>query len=221
MSQFVKKPVQSSSMGEPAWEVALLFPEQGAWSEEEYLDLDSNHLVEFSDGVIEVLPMPTTSHQFIVVFLYRLLEAFVSTRKLGTALLAPLRVRLRPDKYREPDIVFLLAEHASRIGESFWSGADLVMEVVSSDEKDRRRDLVTKRREYAQAGIAEYWIVDPQEEHILVLRLAGKKYLVHGTFPKGNVATSALLPGFTVDVTEALSQQIPAAKLPKGRKKHR
>ena len=208
-------------MGEPAWEVALLFPEQGAWSEEEYLDLDSNHLVEFSDGVIEVRPLPTTSHQLIVLFLFRLFEAFVSTRKLGTALFAPLRVQLRPDKYREPDIVFMFNTHASRIGESFWSGADLVMEVVSKDEEDRHRDLVTKRREYAQAGIAEYWIVDPQEGHILVLRLAGKKYLVHGTFLKGTVATSALLPGFTVDVTEALSQQIPAAKLSTRQKKHR
>ncbi|MFN3333532.1 MAG: Uma2 family endonuclease, partial [Caldilinea sp.] len=50
---------------EPAWEVALLFPAQGAWSEEDYLYLDTNHLVEFSDGKIEVLPMPSDKHQAI------------------------------------------------------------------------------------------------------------------------------------------------------------
>jgi Uma2 family endonuclease len=188
--------------------VALLFPEQGAWSEEEYLALNSNRLVEFSDGTIEVLPMPTTSHQLIVAYLYRLLLAFITPKKLGTVLFSPLRVRLCPGKYREPDLVFLLARHAGRIGESFWKGADLVMEVVSSDEEDRRRDLVTKRREYALAGIAEYWIVDPQKARVLVLRRAGKKYLVHGTYTKGSRAISVLLPGFTVDVTEVLSQTV-------------
>jgi Uma2 family endonuclease len=188
---------------EPAWDVARLFPDQGAWSEEEYLALSSNRLVEFSDGHVEVLPMPTTSHQLIVAFLYRTLLAFVAARAAGTVLFAPLRVRLWPGKFREPDIVFLSAEHASRIGESFWEGADLVMEVVSDD--DRRRDLETKRREYAQAGIPEYWIIDPQQARITVLRLDGATYVVHGDFPRGTQAASHLLPGFTLDVTAALS----------------
>ena len=43
------------------------------------------------------------------------------------------------------------------------SGADLVMEVVSGGREDRKRDLVTKRRDYARANIPEYWIVDPQD----------------------------------------------------------
>lgn len=188
---------------EPAWDVARLFPDQGARSEEEYLALSSNRLVEFSDGRVEVLPMPTTSHQLIVAFLYRTLLAFAAPRAAGTVLFAPLRVRLWPGEFREPDIVFLSAEHASRIGESFWEGADLVMEVVSDD--DRRRDLETKRREYARAGIPEYWIVDPQQARITGLRLDGASYVVHGDFPRGAQATSHLLPGFSLDVTAALS----------------
>ena len=95
------------------------------------------------------------------------------------------------------------AEHASRIGESFWEGADLVMEVVSDD--DRRRDLETKRREYAQAGIPEYWIVDPEQGRITVLRLDGATYAVHGDFPLDAQATSTLLPGFVLDVSAALT----------------
>jgi Uma2 family endonuclease len=49
-----------------------------------------------------------------------------------------------------------------RVTDEYWEGADLVMEVVSSHDEDRRRDLVVKREEYARAGIAEYWIVDPE-----------------------------------------------------------
>ncbi len=185
-------------MTEPTWEIAYLFPAQGAWSEEEYLALSGNRLLEFSHGYLEVLTMPTMSHQDIMLFLYEALKAFVIAQHLGKVLVPSFRVRLWPGKFREPDVMFMRAEHAARMREEFWEGADLVMEVVSQD--DRRRDLEIKRREYARAGIPEYWIVDPLQAKIIVLRLDGKKYAVHGEFPKGTRATSFLLPGFGVDV---------------------
>ena len=208
MSQSPGSTVRASRSPEPTWEVARLFPAQGDWSEEDYLALNGNRLVELSDGILEVLPMPTTSHQLLVLYLYGLVLGFTTNADLGTVLVAPLRVRLWRGKFREPDLMFLLREHGDRIGEEFWNGADLVMEVVSGAGADRRRELTTKRREYARAGIAEYWIVDPQEEQITVLRLAGKRYVVHGEFPKGTVASSHLLSGFTVDVSTAFAQHL-------------
>ena len=83
-----------------------------------------------------------------------------------------------------------------------WEGADLVMVVVSPD--DPERDRVTKRVEYARAGIPESWIVDPMDGIITVLRLEGEAYVEHGIFPRGQTATSAALAGFSVDVTESL-----------------
>ncbi|MBI2898065.1 MAG: Uma2 family endonuclease [Deltaproteobacteria bacterium] len=192
----------STTTSEPAWEVAKLFPDQGSWSEEEYLALGTNRLVEYSHGSVEVLPMPTQLHQAIVGLLYSALVAFTRPRRLGSVLFAPLRVRLWPGKLREPDVVFMLAEHAARRHEEYWEGADLVMEVVSDD--DRRRDIEIKRREYSQAGIPEYWIVDPLLESITVLRLEGGEYAVHGTFARGAVATSPLLAGLEVPVDRAL-----------------
>jgi Uma2 family endonuclease len=197
---------QQASIGEPTWEVAKLFPNQGAWSEGEYLALNGNYLIEFSDGCLEVLPMPTTSHQMMVLFLHAALAAFVAPRKMGLALVAPLRVRLWSAKYREPDVVFMLAENLNRSGEEFWEGADLVMEVVS--DHDRRRDLEIKRGEYAEAGIPEYWIVDPQQSLVTVLRLDGAHYAVHGAFSPGAMATSALLAGFEVDVAALFAQRL-------------
>jgi Uma2 family endonuclease len=99
----------------------------------------------------------------------------------------------------------MLVEHASRITDDFWIGADLVMEVVSGSESDRRRDLVKKREDYAKANIPEYWIVDPDLGQITILTLEGTAYAVHGTFSRGEQATSKLLPGFAVDVTVALA----------------
>ncbi len=191
--------------GEPAWEVAYLFPAQGTWTEGEYLALPGNRLVELSDGFLEVLPMPTMSHQMIVLALYPVLLAFVGLGGLGTVLVAPLRVRLWKGKFREPDVVFMLTEHADLMGEEYWQRADLVMEVVSGSEKDRQRDLETKVAEYARARISEYWIVDPQQAQITVLRLKGRKYAVLGRFGRGSRARSALLKGFAVDVDPILS----------------
>ena len=79
------------------------------------------------------------------------------------------------------------------------------MEVVSTGDNDRRRDLREKREEYALAGIPEYWIVDPELGRITVLTLDGTSYAVHGEFSRGEQATSKLLPGFAVDVSTALA----------------
>ena len=189
----------------PAWQIAELFPEQGELSEKDYLyaTRETNKLAEFSDGYLEVLPMPTIPHQRIVQFLSNLLLHFAAAGNLGEVLFAPLRVRLRPGKFREPDIVFMLAQNTHRAGDEFWHGADLVMEVTSEDDESRRRDLVTKRAEYAEAEIPEYWIVDPQQQTITVLTLpvGAKVYAVHGVYRPGDVATSPLLGGFAADVT--------------------
>lgn len=202
---------RTSRTGEPAWDIAQLFPEQGAWSEEEYLRLtnDTNRLVEFSNGFVEVLPTPARRHQRIVSFLVRVLFSFIEEPGLGTVFFAPLRVRLWEGKFREPDIVVMLAENRDREGEQFFEGADLVVEVVSAD--DPKRDLVTKRAEYAQAGIPEYWIVEPQTESITVLRLDDNHYVEHGVFPRGTMATSALLAGFAVPVAALFDSGAPAS----------
>jgi Uma2 family endonuclease len=180
--------------------MAALYPEQGYWGEAEYLALETNRRIEFCDGFLEFPAMPTISHQRIVKYLCALLSAFVDQARLGEVLFAGTRVRLRPGKVREPDVVFRSAKRSGESSDLYWEGADLVMEVVSIAPEDRKRDLVDKRAEYAEAGVPEYWIVDPKSRTITVLKLKGKKYAVHGRFGRGWKATSALLPGFAVDV---------------------
>lgn len=196
--------------GEPAWEIARLFPNQGGWSVQEYFDLsDRNHLVEYSHGFVEVLPMPTLTHQLIVQFLFMAVRRYLVEQRIGgLVLVAPYRVRIDPKTYREPDLIYLDRERAAQTGEHFSEGADLVMEVVS--ESTRAHDLETKRAEYAVAGIPEYWIVDPKEGRILVLALepGASSYVEHGSFTRGEQATSRLLPGLTVDVAEAIEPRI-------------
>ena len=174
---------------------------QGLWTEAQYLRLtdDATRLLEFTDGRLEVLPMPTDRHQVILGFLYRALFPRVYGSG-GTVLFAALRLRIRGDKFREPDLLALRDANDARRRNDYWRGADWVAEVVSPD--DPERDRVTKRRDYAEARIPEYWIVNPIEETVTVLVLDGDAYAEHGVFGRGERASSALLDGFSVSVAE-------------------
>lgn len=178
-----------------------LLPLQGLWTEEQYLRLtdQTNHLIEFTEGDVELLPMPTRKHQAISRFLFLALLSFVQQRG-GTVFYAPLRVRVAPGRFREPDLVVLLDKNDARNQNAFWLGADLVVEIVSPDHVER--DTVIKRTDYAGAGIPEYWIVQPEEATITVLKLVGNDYVEHGIFHRGDTATSALLADVTICVDE-------------------
>jgi Uma2 family endonuclease len=183
-----------------------LLPDQGSWGEEEYLWLTdhSARLVEFTDGYLEVLPMPTDRHQAILGVLYLAFHLYFAQLG-GKVQFAPLRLRLRPGKFREPDLLLLRKARDPRRQNRFWTGADLVLEIVSEDHP--QRDLTQKRHEYAQAKIREYWIVNPLTETILVYELSGKKYKRAGQFARGARATSPSFPDFFVDVAQVFDAE--------------
>ena len=199
-----------SARGEPTWEVAeFLHPRQGRWTEEEYLAVadDCLGLVEFVDGRLEFLEMTDLPHALLVDWLMDRLKEYGRTTGTGRPLTAPLSVRLRNGRNREPDVMFFPPD-VLRVGRRYPTAADvlLAVEVVSPDPKSVRRDRRTKRTEYAAAGIPEYWIVDatdPADPFVLVLTLpdGADGYVEHGTFRHGESASSVLLDGFTLDVT--------------------
>ncbi len=85
----------------PEWKDLLedMLPPQGNWSEEEYLVLTDhrNRLVEFTDGFLEVLPMPTDKHQSVLQVLFLAFLHFLQSRG-GKVHFAPLRLQIRPGK---------------------------------------------------------------------------------------------------------------------------
>jgi Uma2 family endonuclease len=199
---------ETKSMTEPVWEVATMFPNQGEWSEASYLDLTSscNRLIELTDGRLEFLPMPTKLHQRVVRFIFGLLADYVEEAGLGEVFFSPIRLRIRTEKFREADIVYVSAVSEDN-EQSYCSRADLVMEIVSDDGRDR--DLIDKRHDYAEAGIGEYWIVDPREELITVLTLREGAYSVQGEYRRGQQAMSAMLAGFGVEVAAVFDAAKP------------
>ncbi len=189
----------------PTYEIAALFPAQGDWTEVEYLALDTNRLVELSEGELEVLDMPSNFHQLILVRLIAFLYPFVIAHRLGHVRMSALRVRLWPGKIREPDLVFISSAHTARVGETYWGVPDLVAEIIS--ESDENLDRVIKMDEYALAGIPEYWIIDPYARTVEVYLLQGEAYQLSIKLTEDGVLTSLQLPGFELSVRELLAEE--------------
>lgn len=172
------------------------------WTETAYLALaeSSNHLIELSDGRLVILPMPTSRHQRILKHFVAKASAYVDDHGLGEVLFAPHPIRLWPGKYREPDAMIWLDEHRDRIGERESGPPDLVLEILSPSNEPLDSD--TKFREYAQAGIIEYWMIQPQSRQVSVFRLADQAYSLLGHFGEGDRAASAVLPGLEIAVDD-------------------
>lgn len=192
-----------SANGEPAWEAAYMLPVQGSWNEEDFLKFHTNRMAELVNGRLEILPMPNLKHQRILRWL---LAAIESAAPAGSVtLFAPLPTRLFPGTIREPDLLYIAPENVPGPEVEYPSHLDLALEIVSRGTEARQRDYEDKRRDYARAGIAEYWIVDPQEDQITVLTLQDGLYQEHGVFRIGDTASGLLLLELRIDVRAVLN----------------
>ena len=149
-------------------------------------------------------PAPSTNHQRTSAKLQFAIMSFVESRKLGEVLDAPTDVRLGElASPVQPDILFIRQERLNIIKKDWVEGApDLIVEILSpSNWIDDRR---TKYRVYAQAGVREYWIVDPDKRQIevFVQRVHGSDYELIGRFSPGEQAASEVLAGFQIGVNE-------------------
>src|SRR5438093_448233 len=158
----------------PTYEMLEELPYQGEWTEREYIDLDSNKLIEFTDGFLEFLPMPTEIHLYVQDFLVQAVRTILARRKKGAVNYAPFKLKIDSKRFREPDVLVLLEENDPRRGNRYWSGADIVFEIVSPDNPER--DYWKKRTDYADADVKEYWIVDREARKITLLILEGGKF---------------------------------------------
>ena len=100
----------------------------------------------------------------------------------------------------EPDIVIILSERQHIVGRSRVEGApDIVVEILSTD---RSRDLVRKRQIYAEAGVLEYWPIDPYNDNVTQLELHDGAYVERAVLGVEDELTTPLLPGLAIPLAE-------------------
>ncbi len=156
---------------------------------------------EWVGGKVVFLTPPSTRHQLIVRFLVASLSAFAEASDMGILLPAPYQMKLGPDlPGREPDILFVANENLSRLQKNRLAGpADLAVEIISPES--RVRDRGEKFYEYEQAGVKEYWLIDPDREQAEFYRLSARGIyelvqLKDGAFESEVLAGLKLEPGW-------------------------
>jgi len=100
-------------------------------------------------------------HQRVGRFLVRLISDFVEEHDLGLVFYAEFQMKSgKALPGREPELIFVYQDNLSLIRRNYFDGpGDLVVEIISPESI--QRDRVTKFEEYQQAGVKEYWLIDP------------------------------------------------------------
>lgn len=164
-------------------------------SEEEFLSLpESMEHVELVDGEVIVSPAPAFLHQHVLLRLYAAFERWERNHPPATVGLAPVDIRLAQGRILQPDLFLVLAGISPRAPAPLELVPDLIVEIVSGR---RSYDRITKRAIYAEAGVPEYWIVDPLLGQIELV--AGSTTLAVVT--EGSVE-SHVAPGLVVALSE-------------------
>ncbi len=150
---------------------------QGEYTVADWENLPEDMRLELIDGRFYDMGQPVVRHQVVAQEIYLRFRNFISENK-GKCLpvLAPVGVQLNRDMKNmlEPDLIVVC--DPGRFGEADgkWlvGEPDFVMEVLSPNTK--KRDMTLKLRKYEEAGVKEYWIVDPEKEAVIVYVFAAE-----------------------------------------------
>jgi Uma2 family endonuclease len=167
----------------------------------DYLETDDDYRAEIVDGAMYVRSPPSRYHQGILGSLLVKLALFLEG-KPGKVYAAPFGVRLSPkndltdDTYFEPDITVVC--DPAKLDDRGCNGApDMIIEIMSPS--NRQNDMLVKFRKYLQAGVREYWIVDPEEKIVHVCLLDGPQYRV-SVHNETQTLPVSVLPGCTINL---------------------
>lgn len=131
----------------------------------EFIALADDDRRELIDGRFLEIDVPTKLHEWIVATLVHHLHGWAMSRRAGIVLASGYKVRIRDDRAFIPDVQFFRRGGRVVPDEGLGAGApDLAVEVIS--RTSARHDRVEKRHGYAEIGVPEYWIVDPEQQTV-------------------------------------------------------
>ena len=152
---------------------------------------------EIIEGALYVNAAPNPYHQAILGRLYIAFNGLVAVPKHGLVFLAPFDVQLDQHTVVQPDLTVILNDRRSFLSKEKFEGVpSMVIEILSPGNPSHDRNL--KRKLYEQAGISEYWMVDPEHKTVDQLVLAGGVYEL-----RESTTTSiglSVLPTVSIDI---------------------
>ena len=141
---------------------------QGEYTVEDYLALPDEQRVELIDGVIYDMTAPGVRHQIIAGEVYAQLLRCVEEHGVPCMPgIAPIDVQLDRDNRTmvQPDVIIAFDPDLN-IGKRLYGAPEFVLEILSPST--RSKDQILKLHKYKEAGCLEYWIVDPENERVMV-----------------------------------------------------
>ena len=168
---------------------------------EDYLKTSDDERWELLDGELLMVPGPNTAHQTVTGNLYWHLRSFVQKNGLGRVFAAPFDVILSTHNVVQPDILFIADNQRSILTDANVKGAPaLVVEVTSPSTG--ARDRAVKRNIYAEHGVREYWLADPDTKTVSVMVSEVEEFRESDVYGLEDVLTSPALPGLALDVRD-------------------
>jgi Uma2 family endonuclease len=166
---------------------------------EDYKNAPNDKRYELLEGELIVVPSPKTNHQRILKRLGTLIVNQVEKNGVGEVFYVPFDVVFSEETVLQPDILFVLKKHSHIITEDNIQGApDLVIEILSEATQDR--DRTWKRSLYSKHGVDEYWLVNPENNTVEILKLGEGGYEQFKAFEENQILNSPLLKDLRIDL---------------------
>lgn len=174
-------------------------------SYEEFLNITEGNeeRYEYIDGEIYLLASPGFTHQNIHANLYEKLILWFSGKKCRV-LSAPFDVTLNNEEIKsknvvQPDLLVTCDHHETTNNRDRYMGIpSLVIEILSPET--RSRDLVKKLNVYLEGGVNEYWVVDPQNEQVILYSFVDKQLDQMITYKLSETIKSLYFKGLDIAV---------------------
>jgi Uma2 family endonuclease len=165
---------------------------------------------ELIDGVIYMALPDTKLSNTLNLFIANLIDGFTTARKIeGFTFLSRFSCKLSKFRAPEPDVGYVRPERTHLVEERHMlGGPNIAVEIVSRES--RRRDCGEKRDLYQEAGVSEYWIVDPLQSRAEFLALQEGRYALL-PLEKNQIFRCSVIPEFWLDVSWLLARPVPRA----------
>ena len=167
----------------------------GRYRRRDYDALPDRQICELLLGRIYGRPRPSMAHEIVLDCVWRQLEGIASTTG-GRAYRGPIDLALADHSVVKPDAFYLSAAQRDLVVEHAEGAPDLVVEVLSPDtvRQDRREKLIL----YAQCGVKEYWLIDPEPRVAELLVTEAGRFVV--TMPDAGRHRSQAIAGLSLDL---------------------
>ena len=150
---------------------------QGEYTVEDYRAFPEDQRMELIDGVLIKMESPTSIHQDIIGIIHYQIRSFIRKNKGNCRVfLSPIDVQLDKDNKTMvvPDLIIVCdPDKVKRFG--IYGAPDFILEVLSPTTG--KKDCTTKCHKYANAGVREYWIVDPDRKRLIVYDLDHEEWI--------------------------------------------